>query len=133
MASKFFNKITNGYHSRRECVRANDLKLLERAGKITNLKEQVKFTLLEPFKDNQGNSERGIIFIVDFAYTKNNQDIVEDVKSKLDKNKAPKTKIVKGKLVKIKPFCTKNKSDYIMKRKLFKARYPQYIFYENTD
>ncbi len=133
MASKFLNKITNGYHSRRECVRANDLRLLESCGEITNLREQVRFTLLDAFKDNKGNTERSIVYVADFTYTENNQDIVEDIKSKLDKKKKPKTKIVKGKIVKIKPFCTKNKSDYIMKRKLFKARYPQYVFYENTD
>lgn len=74
-ASKFRNIRTNGYASKREAKRGQELKLLQRAGKITDLKEQVKFVLI-PKQDG----ERECAYIADFTYTENGEMIVEDCK-----------------------------------------------------
>ncbi len=54
---------TNGYASKREAARAAELKLLERAGKIKMLREQIKFILIP-----KQEGERECSYIVDFAY-----------------------------------------------------------------
>ena len=96
------------FDSKKEYRRNCELELLQKAGKIKNLERQVKFTLLGTFKDNQGKTERGVSFIIDFAYQEGRFKIAEDVKS----------------------VVTKKDSTYIIKRKLFKAAYPEYIFRE---
>lgn len=111
-AKKSIDPITGvKYDSKKEHRRASQLKLLERGGKVSNLKEQVRFELLPTFKDNQNKTERSIVYVADFTYNKDGKEIVEDLKSSM----------------------TAKLPTYVMKRKLFKARYPQYIFYENTD
>ena len=62
-----------------ESRRYKELKLLERAGEITDLKLQPKFLLQESFKKN-GKTFRKIEYIADFQYIENNKIIVEDVK-----------------------------------------------------
>jgi hypothetical protein len=62
-----------------ESRRYKELKLLERAGEITDLKLQPKFLLQESFKKN-GKTFRKIEYIADFQYIENNKVIVEDVK-----------------------------------------------------
>ena len=76
---KYKNKITNGYHSAKEYRRANELKLLERAGHISELCEQVTFEL-QPYFKCDGRTERAIKYIADFTYNKNGNLFVEDVK-----------------------------------------------------
>ena len=76
---KYRNVKTNGYDSKKESVRANELKLLERAGHISELQEQVSILLQERFKYN-GKWERAIIYIADFVYIKDGIKIIEDVK-----------------------------------------------------
>jgi len=76
---KYRNVKTNGYDSKKESVRANELKLLERAGHIAELCEQVTFELQPSFKCN-GKTERAIKYIADFTYLKNGNLFVEDVK-----------------------------------------------------
>ena len=63
------------HDSIKEANRWCELKLLERAGKISDLQRQVKFELL-PKQDG----ERAIYYIADFVYTDNGKQIVEDVK-----------------------------------------------------
>tara|TARA_R110000868_G_scaffold368390_2_gene631501 strand:- start:2200 stop:2535 length:336 start_codon:yes stop_codon:yes gene_type:complete len=111
MTRKYFNKKTNGYDSRKEARRAFELNILEKAGEIINLQEQVTFELLASFKDSSGNTERGIKYIADFVYYDNKLKhlVIEDVKSAM----------------------TKKLSTYIIKRKLVKVRYPEYIFIES--
>lgn len=79
MASKYGNKITyvDGirFDSRKEANRYCELKLMEKAGIIHNLKRQVKFPLAS--KTAAGN---GVSYIADFVYTENGKTIVEDVK-----------------------------------------------------
>lgn len=83
--SKYRNrKITrNGitYDSQKEAQRHAMLKLLERAGKITDLKRQVKFELLPAQRDAKGKViERACSYIADFTYYENGVYIVEDTK-----------------------------------------------------
>jgi len=75
--SKYQNVKSNGYASKAEERRAGELKLLQRAGKITDLQEQVRYEVL-PRQDG----ERAVHYIADFAYTDvdTELEIVEDVK-----------------------------------------------------
>ena len=61
--SKYRNKPTNGYASIKESKRAFQLKLMQEAGQIRNLREQVSYLLI-PKQDG----ERSAKFIVDFTY-----------------------------------------------------------------
>jgi hypothetical protein len=105
--AKYRNIKTNGYDSKKENARANELKLLERAGHITELCEQVVFQLQPAFKCN-GKTERAIKYIADFTYQKDGKHIVEDVKSPI----------------------TKKLSTYSMKRKMLLFKYPEITFIE---
>ena len=74
--SKFGNKKTNGYDSKREYQRSLELKALQESGDISNLQEQVPFVVIEK---QQG--EREAKYKADFTYyTKDGQFVVEDVK-----------------------------------------------------
>ena len=72
---KFGNVKTNGYASKREAKRAADLRLLERAGTITQLKFQPRFLLIP----KQG-AERAVYYVADFSYWDGGEFIVEDAK-----------------------------------------------------
>lgn len=70
------------FQSKKEGLRYKELKLLERAGLITELKLQTSFELQPSFKKN-GKTIRAITYKSDFDYlTKDGRHIVEDVKSK---------------------------------------------------
>lgn len=62
-----------------EANRYKELKLLQRAKQISNLRLQVPFLLQEGFKKN-GKTHRKIEYIADFVYEENGQTIVEDTK-----------------------------------------------------
>ena len=62
-----------------ESIRYKELKLLERAGEISELKLQPRFLLQEAFRKN-GKSYRKIEYIADFQYIEKGKTIVEDVK-----------------------------------------------------
>ncbi len=62
-----------------EAARYGELKLLERAGEITDLKIHTRHMLQEGFR-YQGKWIRPIIYIDDFSYVENGQKVVEDVK-----------------------------------------------------
>ena len=66
------------YDSAKEAKRAAELELLQRAGKIRNLRRQVKFTLQEGFS-YEGRKIRAIEYIADFVYEADGL-IIEDVK-----------------------------------------------------
>ena len=63
------------FDSVKEFHRWGCLKLLERAGKITDLKRQVKFELI-PKQDGM----RACYYIADFTYFEDGQYVVEDCK-----------------------------------------------------
>jgi len=62
-----------------EANRYQELKLLQRAKQISNLRLQVPFLLQEGFKKN-GKTYQAIKYIADFVYEENGQTIVEDTK-----------------------------------------------------
>ena len=104
------------YHSKREMVRAAELQLLERAGKIGELKEQPHYVVADavewhrqllPWGYEQINLEP-IDYIADFAYRETGRlevEVVEDVKG-------ARTPL------------------YLLKRQLFLLRYPGIEFRE---
>lgn len=90
------------FDSKKEARRYQELKLLEDVGVIRDLKLQVPFELIP-----KQFGERAVRYIADFVYydMEKRISIVEDVKGF-------KTDV------------------YKLKRKLFKYRYPEYIFIE---
>ena len=73
--NKFGARKTNGYDSKREAVRAAELHLLERAGKISDLREQVRYELIP-----KQEGERALHYVADFVYRQGGETVVEDVK-----------------------------------------------------
>lgn len=69
------------FDSLKEAARYKELKLLERAGEITDLELQPKFILLDGFYYG-GKKEREISYVADFKYydKAKSKIIVEDVK-----------------------------------------------------
>jgi hypothetical protein len=61
--SKYRNKPTDGYASIREAKRAFELKLMQEAGQIRNLREQVSFLLIP-----KQEGERACSYVADFCY-----------------------------------------------------------------
>jgi len=89
----------------KERRRYHELKLLQRAGKISNLKLQPEFELQESFKHN-GKTIRAIKYVADFMYKQGDRVIVEDTKGF-------KTDV------------------YKLKLKLFYKKYPELDFIES--
>lgn len=85
MASKYHNQRASGYDSKKEKRRSDELKLLERAGLLSDLKEQVRFELIpSQYAIVNGKKkciEQSCFYIADFTYIENGFLIVEDVKS----------------------------------------------------
>lgn len=81
------------FDSKKEAERYYELRLLEIAGAISDLKMQVKFELIPSQRINGKSVERPCTYVADFVYKENGKTIVEDTKG----------------------FRTK---DYIIKRKL---------------
>ncbi len=69
------------FDSKKEARRYNELKLMEKAGLITNLALQPKFLLQDKFK-YKGKTYRKIEYIADFSYVRMKDDVlvIEDVK-----------------------------------------------------
>lgn len=68
------------FDSRREAARWQELKLLERAGRITELERQVSYTLIPPQRIGKRVAERAVSYIADFRYMENGETVVEDAK-----------------------------------------------------
>lgn len=81
------------FDSKKEAKRYQELRILEKAGEITDLRRQVKFVLIPSQRLDGRVAERAVEYKADFVYTQDGQTIVEDTKG----------------------FRTK---DYIIKRKL---------------
>ena len=92
------------FDSKKEALRFQELSMLEKAGVIKNLERQKRFEVVPKTKD-----EKAVYYYADFTYTENDKLICEDVKS----------------------IATKRNPTYIIKRKLFKYRYPEYEFRES--
>ena len=61
--SKYRNKRSGGHASKRENKRAQDLRLLEKLGEISDLEEQVKYELIP-----KQEGERAVTYTADFRY-----------------------------------------------------------------
>ena len=110
------------FDSVREARRYKELKLMQQAGKISDLRLQVPFELVPAQYEHSGEVytkgkhkgqqkrgkciEKAVIYKADFVYTENGRQIVEDAKGMPTK-------------------------DYVIKRKLFRQLYgDQYEFRE---
>ena len=87
MPSKYGNTKTtlNGveFDSHKEAQRYAQLRLLERAGKISNLRRQVKYVLIPAQRDEKGKLlERECSYVADFVYfdLSLGREVVEDAK-----------------------------------------------------
>lgn len=84
MATKYKNKkaIVDGieFDSKKEAARYQELKVLVAAGRISDLKRQVKFTLIPSQRIDGKVVERECYYIADFVYNENGKEVVEDVK-----------------------------------------------------
>ena len=82
--SKYHNrKVTQGgetFDSVKEYRRFCELRLLERAGAVTDLRRQVKFELIPAQRVDGKVVERACSYVADFTYTENGQQVVEDAK-----------------------------------------------------
>ena len=67
------------FDSIQESRRYKELKLLLRAGEISNLELQPRFLLQDSFRKN-GKTYRKIEYVADFKYIEKGKTIVEDVK-----------------------------------------------------
>lgn len=81
-ANKYGAKRVGGHASKREHKRAGELKLMQFAGEISNLREQVTYELIPEQKDKDGNLlEHSCRYIADFVYNdKKGKLVVEDTK-----------------------------------------------------
>ena len=68
------------FDSVKEYCRWDELKLLERAGKISGLQRQVKFELIPAQRIGGKVVEHACRYVADFVYTENGKIVVEDVK-----------------------------------------------------
>jgi len=111
--TKYKNKKTKidgfMFDSRKEARRYLELKLLLRAGKITDLSLQPEFKIVESVRDPKTN--RKLLarkYIADFKYKEVDKWVVEDVKSAI----------------------TAKEATYRLKRQLFLVLYPEFLFRE---
>jgi hypothetical protein len=81
--SKYKNIKTDGYSSKKEANRAAELRLLERAGHISGLREQVAY-MLAPSVIIQGRKRPEMKYVADFVYfdrfKTSGDPVVEDCK-----------------------------------------------------
>lgn len=73
-------KIVEKYDSTKEYRRSLDLRLLEKAGRISNLERQTILEIFPAFVDKDGKKHRAITYHADFTYIEEGREIVEDVK-----------------------------------------------------
>ena len=92
------------FDSYKEARRYQELKLLQRAGKISGLTLQPEFVLQEAF-ERDGKKYRAIKYVADFQYVQDGKVVVEDTKG----------------------YKTK---EYLIKRKMFLKNYPDIEFRE---
>lgn len=92
-----------------EAKKWEELKTLERIGFIKDLEIQIRFILQDGYINNKGKKIRPISYIADFVYydIKKKKRIVMDTKS-------PATRT----------------AEYLLKKKMFEYRYPEYLFEE---
>lgn len=95
-SNKYGARRVGGHASQKEHDRANRLKLMQRAGLISDLREQVRYTLIPAQRDTAGTLlEYGCSYVADFVYTDSTgQTIVEDTKGVRTKEYIIKRKLM---------------------------------------
>lgn len=80
--SKYHAKRVGGHASKKEHNRANQLKLMQRAGVISGLQEQVSYEVIPAQRDSAGKLlEHACRYVADFVYyNENGELVVEDTK-----------------------------------------------------
>ena len=80
--NKYHAQKCNGYDSKKEYYRAQQLKLWLKAGLISDLREQVVFLLIPSQTNSEGVEEKPVKYKADFVYVDNatGQTVVEDTK-----------------------------------------------------
>ena len=73
-------KIVEKFDSEGEFNRYYELRLLEKAGAISDLKRQVPFELIPRQKSKNGEIIPAVKYVADFTYLEDGQYIVEDFK-----------------------------------------------------
>ena len=74
------------FDSAKECRRFKELKILQRAGVISNLTCQATYVLAESVKFiGEAKAKPALRYVADFQYFENGNLVVEDVKSKITK------------------------------------------------
>lgn len=68
------------FDSIKECQRYCELKLMQRAGVISDLQLQVPFELIPAQRIDGKVVERAVTYVADFVYKQNGQTVVEDTK-----------------------------------------------------
>lgn len=104
--NKYGNQRVGGHASKKEHYRAAQLRLMERAGLVSGLREQVSYELIpaqygEGGKDFRGRATRVLLerpcrYIADFVYTDKTtgQTVVEDTKGVRTKEYIIKRKLM---------------------------------------
>ena len=95
-ANKYGAKRVGTHASQKEHDRANTLKMWQRAGVISNLREQVPYELIPAHRFEDGTLERACKYIADFVYTDNETGatVVEDTKGVRTKEYIIKRKLM---------------------------------------
>jgi len=78
--NKRINTADGWFDSKRELARWQELKLLERANKISGLRRQVDFELIPKM-----GPLRKIVYRADFVYVRDGKEVVEDAKGFRDR------------------------------------------------
>ena len=97
---KYHNRKTTvdgiAFDSKREAIRHQELRLLEKAGEIGNLRRQVKYELIPAQYDRRTGKllERAVSYVADFVYETDGFTVVEDVKGVRTKEYIIKRKLL---------------------------------------
>jgi len=82
--SKYHNRKTEvdgiTFDSKHEALRWVELKYMQRAGMISDLKRQVRFQLVPPIRKDGKVVQRAVDYVADFTYQQNGNLVVEDAK-----------------------------------------------------
>lgn len=79
-AKKAMCRCGHTHDSRKEAIRCNTLHLMQKSGKISDLRMQVPYTLIPAQRINGKVVERACKYIADFVYIRDGVEIAEDVK-----------------------------------------------------
>ncbi len=82
------------FDSIKECQRYCELKLMQRAGVISDLQLQVQYELIPTQRIDGKLAEKAVNYIADFVYKQDGQTVVEDTKGMRTKDYIIKRKLM---------------------------------------